>query len=137
MKAGTKTKTAGLSATRAERKITTKKYIEVKENTAKVTHLAIELYYDLGGMNYFTSRAERRGYYLSVTPVERSTVYGGTTEIYTAFTGLKQCIKEVTRKSAKAEAEAEKLVAAEMENLIAIVCKKNGLEVAESEKITA
>ena len=31
-----------------------KKYIEVKENSAKVTHLKIELYYDLGGMNYFT-----------------------------------------------------------------------------------
>lgn len=26
-----------------------KKYIEVKENPAKVTHLKIELYYDLGG----------------------------------------------------------------------------------------
>ena len=31
-----------------------KKYIEVKENSAKVKHLKIELYYDLGGMNYFT-----------------------------------------------------------------------------------
>lgn len=54
-----------------------KKYIEVKENSAKVTHLKIELYYDLGGMNYFTGRAENRGYYLSVTPVERGMRDGG------------------------------------------------------------
>lgn len=41
-----------------------KKYIKVKENPAKVTHLKIELYYDLGGMNYFTGRAETSGYML-------------------------------------------------------------------------
>lgn len=89
-----------------------KKYIEVKENPAKVTHLKIELYYDLGGMNYFTGKAENRGYYLSVTPVTRGTSAGGfTSESYTAFTGIKQNIKQVTRKSAKAETEAEKLAA--------------------------
>lgn len=106
-----------------------KKYIEVKENPAKVTHLEIELYYYLGGMNYFTGRAENRGYYLSVAPVER----GMRSECYTAFTGIKQNIKQVTRKSAKAEAEAEKLAADAMDNLIDYVCKKNGLELLEME----
>ena len=94
-----------------------KKYIEVKENPKKITHLKIELYYDLGGMNYFTSRAEKRGYYLSVSPVEIGMRDGEiTSEIYTAFSGIKQNIKQVTRKSKKAEAEAvlKKLLASGM-----------------------
>lgn len=115
-----------------------KKYIEVKENPAKVTHLKIELYYDLGGINYFTGREENRGYYLSVSPVEIGMRDGGiTSERYTAFTGIKQNIKQVTRKSAKAEAEAEKLAADAMDNLIDYVCRKNGLEIAEPETIPA
>lgn len=43
----------------------------------------------------------------------------------------------MTRKSAKAEAEAEKLAADAMDNLIDYVCKKNGLEIAEPETISA
>lgn len=114
-----------------------KKYIEVKENPAKVTHLKIELYYDLGGMNYFTYKTENRGYYLSVSPVTRGASTGGfISESYTAFTGIKQNIKQVTRKSAKAEAEAEKLAADAMDNLIDYVCKKNGLEIADLEAIS-
>lgn len=100
------------------------KYIEVKENPAKVTHLKIELYYYLGGMNYFTGRAENRGYYLSVSPVER----GMRSECYTAFTGIKQNIKQVTRKSAKAEAEAEKQAELLIDAMVSFVCDKNGLE---------
>lgn len=108
-----------------------KKYIEVKENPAKVTHLKIELYYDLGGMNYFTGRPENRGYYLSVSPVTRGISAGGSVlESYTAFTGIKQNIKQVTRKSKKAEAEAEKMAVDIMDNLIDYVCNKNGLEMA-------
>lgn len=104
-----------------------KKYIEVTENPAKITHLKIEVYYNLGGINYFTGRAENRGYYLSVTPVERETNGGFVSESYTAFTGIKQCIKQVTRKSAKAEAEAEKIAEDVMENLINYVCRENEL----------
>ena len=48
-----------------------KKYIEIK-NAPGITHLKIELYYDLGGYNCFTGKNEPRAYYLSVTPVERS-----------------------------------------------------------------
>ncbi len=110
------------------------KYIEVKENPAKVTHLRIELYYSLGGMNYFTGRAENRGYYLSVTPVERRTNDGGyTSESCTAFSGIKQNVKEVTRKSKKAEIEAEKLATDVVNNLIDYVLRNNGLEIAAQE----
>lgn len=108
-----------------------KKYIEVRENPAKVTHLKIELYYGLGGMNHFTGRPENRGYYLSVSPVTREISAGGSVlESYAAFTGIKQNIKQVTRKSKKAEAEAEKMAVDTMDNLIDYVCNKNGLEIA-------
>lgn len=106
------------------------KYIKVKENLAKVTHLKIELYYSLGGFNAFTHRTEKRGYYLSVIPIETHTSNSGyTTVTITAFSGIKHCIKEVSRKSKKAEHEAEKLSTGIINELIYYVCDKNGLEI--------
>ena len=71
------------------------------------TFLKCELYYSLGGMNYFTGRTEARGYYVSVSPVERETRdYGVTMESYTAFSGWKKCVVECARKGKKAEAQA-------------------------------
>lgn len=110
------------------------KYLKVQENSAKVTHLKIELYYSLGGMNYFTARAESRGYYLSVTPVERCVSRGYTSERYTAFSGIKQLVKVVKRKSQKAEREAENLAENLVNELIDYVCSQNGLELLEVEK---
>lgn len=65
-----------------------------------------ELYYSLGGMNYFTSKNEPRGYYVSVSPVERVNRGNYVSECYTAFSGVKQCVVTVARKSKKAEQEA-------------------------------
>lgn len=104
------------------------KYLKVKKNSSNITDLKIELYYDLGGMNYFTTRAESRGYYLSVTPVERCISSGYTSERYTAFTGIKQLVKGVKRKSQKAEKEAENLAENLVNELIEYVCSQNGLE---------
>lgn len=66
------------------------------------TFLKCELYYSLGGMNYFTGKTEARGYYVSVSPVER----GDGWESYTAFSGWKKCVVECARKGKKAEAKA-------------------------------
>ena len=106
------------------------KYIKVKENAEKITHLKIELYYDKGE-NYYRGGKEKRGYYLSVVPIERKDFNGYVSERYSAFTGVKLLIKEVTRKSSKAEAEAEKLAETATEKLIDYVCRQNGLENAE------
>ena len=81
-------------------------YKELQKNDGEFTHIRVELYYALGGMNYFTYKNEPRGYYVSVSPVERSNKYGVMMESCHAFTGMKQCIKTVARKSKKAEAEA-------------------------------
>lgn len=82
-----------------------KRYYEVKENhsNTKATHLKAEVYYNLGGQNFFTGREERRGYYISISPVVKSDNF----ESYAAFTGLKVCILEVKRKSQKKFEEAK------------------------------
>ena len=105
-----------------------KKYYAVKENSARTTHLKCEVYYSLGGYNYFTYKSEGRGYYASVTPVERSTSCGFASESYVAFTGIKQLVKPVSRRSAKAEADAEKLAEPVFDRLIEYVLNKQGLE---------
>lgn len=63
--------------------------------------LKIEVYYNKGGMNYFTSRSEERGYYLSVTPVTRTKGEGYTSESYVGFSGVKKLILPVARQSEK------------------------------------
>lgn len=105
-----------------------KRYLKLRENPSKATHLKIETYYHLGGFSYWTYKQEQRGYYLSVIPVER----GNGMEGYIAFSGIKQCIKPVSRKSKKAETEAESLVGEYLENLINYVLAKNNLELEEA-----
>ena len=118
-----------------------KKYLKVKPNDGRTTHLKVEVYYSLGGMNPWTYKQEPRGYYLSVCPVERDVRPDGfTMESFTAFAGTKLLLKEVTRKSAKAEQESLRIAAGqerEMINyerkLIDYILTKHGLEL-ESEQ---
>lgn len=106
-----------------------KKYIAVKDNLKKITHLRVETKYDLGGTNCFTNEVIERGYYLYVTPVERHTnAQGYATEKFTAFSGYKLLLKGVARQSKKAETEAEQLAEEKMRTLIQKVCAKNRIE---------
>lgn len=82
-----------------------KKFYKVKNNP-NVTHLKAEVYYNLGGTNVFTYKNEARGYYMSISPVKREDRGGYVMESYTAFTGLKQLVVPVQRKSQKKLAEA-------------------------------
>jgi len=59
------------------------------------------VYYSLGGMNYFTGTAEPRGFYLSVSPVERSEKNGITIKTYAAFSGTKILVEPAKRFSKK------------------------------------
>lgn len=107
------------------------KLIELKENK-NANFLEIEVKYSLGGYNYFTYKSEPRGYYLSVSPVQRSTRDGIGFVSYTAFSGVKMLLLEVSRKSKKAEAEAGRLAAEKEAELIEYVCNKNNLEVLKN-----
>ena len=103
-----------------------KKYLDIKPNP-NANKIKIELYYHLGGYNLFTYKEEPRGYYLSVTPVWR----GNNCETITAFSGIKQCIKQVARKSEKAYQTALKDVDMFLPDLINYVCNKNNIEIIE------
>src|SRR3972149_5083109 len=65
--------------------------------TGGATHVKIELYYSKGGMNYFSGRPERRGFYVNVTPVSRSQGNGYVSETTSAFSGIKDCVLEQAR----------------------------------------
>ena len=113
-----------------------KRYIKVKPNAGKTTHLKVDMSYSLGGMNLFTYKQERRGYYLTVCPVERRSCGDGVMmEGFVAFSGTKMLLKEVTRKSAKAEQEAERMVDQNLPELVEYICKKNGLSLEEGETV--
>ena len=90
------------------------RYLKVKPNTAKATDLKLDIAYIPGGINMFTYERERRGYYLIVTPVERD----GIMEGFTAFSGTKLLLKEVTRQSAKAEQEVTTFMDAAMNGIV-------------------
>ena len=102
-----------------------KKYIPLKAND-KATDLRVELTYDLGGYNMFDYTPKARGYYLVVTPVTRD----AHMESFTAFTGLRRCVKEVKRKSKSAELAAIKEAELVEKAMIGRVLAHNHLELA-------
>lgn len=56
---------------------------------------------------------------------------GINTESYTAFSGTKLCVKEVSRKSEKAAKIADSMAATQEKALVSYVCEKNGLTLPE------
>jgi len=107
-----------------------KKYIPVSGNN-DVTHLRVELAYDIGGYNMMTYRPKPRGYYLTVVPVKREERYGCMMESFVAFTGYRQLMKEVSRKSAKAEKLAEQIAEEFVPLFVEKLCEANHMKVEE------
>lgn len=103
-----------------------KKYIPVKANNNGTTDLRVELTYDLGGYDMFNYTSKARGYYLVVTPVTRD----AHMESFTAFTGLRRCVKEVKRRSKSAELSAIKEAELVEKQMINHVLTTNKLELA-------
>ena len=52
-----------------------KKFIPITSD--KGTHIKVEVFYAKGGINYFTGTSERRGIYLSISPVKLTIYEGG------------------------------------------------------------
>lgn len=102
------------------------------------THLKVEVYYHLGGMNWFTARSENRGYYLSVSPIERHIHEGGyTTESFVMLTGRKLLLLECSRKSAKQAHRAVEISVEKRQGLIEMVLAGNNLALAETDATEA
>lgn len=84
------------------------KQYEKIENSNK--ELKIEVYYDKGGMNYFSGKVDKRGYWVSVRPVERE-IRGNSIviESYPIMSGIRHFLLEVKRQSDKAYDQAIEL----------------------------
>ena len=108
-----------------------KSYLELEPEpipNLKATHLKVELYYSLGGMNFFTYVNEPRGYYLLVSPVTRERNW----ESFRAFTGTKQCILPVKRQTPKKAQEALSKMNNYLQPLIDKVLQDTGLQLKEN-----
>ncbi len=92
--------------------------------------LQIEVYYSLGGWNNFNATNEPRGYWLSISPVERDEQTHMLA--FTLGRGRKKFLNEtrVDRKGGKAEQEAIRLAALYEAELLQVVCREENLELA-------
>ena len=98
------------------------------------THVKVQVYYSKGGMNYFSGTVEKRGIYLSVSPVRVSEGDGYVSEEYTAFSGVKELLEECARYNAK-RFDATEPPAETVKKLVDHVCAKNGIRIKEGEQI--
>lgn len=99
--------------------------LPVKKGNA--THIKVELYYTKGGMNYFSGKTDARGLYLSVSPVSISSGDGYTTETYSAYSGVKRHVHEMSRFS-QSTLEKYEVDQSEIDELVDYVCEKNQIE---------
>ena len=77
-----------------------KKYEKIEGSNKE---LKIEVYYDKGGMNYFNSKNEPRGYWLSMRQVEIERQGRGIViESFGLMSGAKMFLNEVKKQSQKA-----------------------------------
>lgn len=79
-----------------------KKYFQISGSANKFVKFTVV--YSKGGLNYFTGKEEKRGYWVSVSVVEKETINGITVEsvtIHSAAAGFKRFLLEVKRDSQK------------------------------------
>lgn len=68
----------------------------------KDQYLKFQVYYDKGGINYFTGETDKRGYWVAVKPVTKSVSENGVSwEKALMFEGFKCFLKETNRFSRK------------------------------------
>lgn len=90
--------------------------------------LRADIYYDQGGISYFSGRSRKRGYYLSITPVK---VEGAFTSV-TAFSATCDLLEEVSRYAERRLQEHAQRVRnlPIYQTLIELVQAKNGIKLA-------
>jgi len=102
-----------------------KTYLNTTEENKKVK---ITLTYDKGGINMFTQKEKKRGYYLAAQPIEIKQYENGINiESFIAFSGVRKCILEVKRKSDKGYNEALKMYENNINELLEYVATKNDI----------
>lgn len=101
------------------------KEIELIATKKEKTFICVKLFYSKGD-EFSWSGNDRRGFYLSIFPIE----IDGCWRISTAFSGYKYLIAECKRFSKKIASAAEKKVDSVKHKMISDVCQKNNLELA-------
>lgn len=89
--------------------------------------LRVEIYYSLGGVNYFTYKMEPRGWYFSIAPE----YHKGNMRSYAAFSGMKTCILETKRRTDKGARTAAAMYEECVEKYLKPWCERNGYGYAE------
>ena len=107
-----------------------KRYIPIPE-TEYCNCMQVEIYYTLGGYNVWNYKVDPRGFYLSITPMKHEVKNGYVSETYSAYTGLRQILLRVERRSKRAETIAVNEAAKILTPLIRQVCDKNNLPLPE------
>lgn len=74
-------------------------YLDITGKHPAGNKVKVHTYYHLGGHNWFSGNAEKRGIYISVTPVTKTV----NSEIQTAYTGTKFLALPLKRWSKKYE----------------------------------
>lgn len=100
------------------------RFYEAVHKTQGQHVISVEVYYSLGGTNWFHGGTSPRGYYLSATPEIRGE---GTRSFSTGNPGTKMCVVPCQRQSPKRAAEAVVLGKAKEMGLVAHVLKENGM----------
>lgn len=111
--------------------------LKLAYNNDGETHLDVDFGYDIGGDNWLSGGTRTRGYYLFCTPVRRENRDGVIMVRNALGKGLKILLKEVDRKSKKAEAEAREMANAEIRRLVTLVLQKYGLKLEKKRKTVA
>ena len=103
-------------------------YLQVKENAGGWTHIDLDTFYDIGGMNYFTSQVRRRGYYVSAQPVKKN----GYTETREIFNGCKIFLQDAGRLNKKTLQALQEKTLENGRQILEKVLLENGLELVEA-----
>lgn len=103
-----------------------------KHETSSVNEIKVSVYYKKGGMNYFTSRPEKRGYYFSITPQTRN----GHFVTYTGFSGAKTCVLPVARQSKKSFETAKSKFNDYIDSYLKDFCNQNGYTIIDENNYT-
>ena len=91
------------------------KYFALTRGDTNAINVSVR--YNLGGYNPFTSKQEKRGYYISIGPCNVNRMDGYNTIETVAFSGYKMLIKELKRDSNKAYEEAKQFADDNMKRL--------------------
>lgn len=80
----------------------------------------VKLYFNKGGINYFTNKFEVKGFYLSVCPVKTTRTENGDlmSVEFVALSGIKTFIMEVERYSKVAEEKAIEIAEDKIQEMI-------------------